>query len=131
MRLAAMIFATTLSACGIKTKTTLAANAPPIQGRSGPVCLFAGSLPPEYKYIEIGRITATKRTYGSTDQVVRAIAAEARRLGAVAVINLQADQRFKGPLPWRIASPTGDGVAVKLMSESSELKCEDAGGRLG
>ena len=131
MRIALIILLLSLAACGTKTKTTMAANAPPIQGRSGTVCLLAGSLPSEYKYAEIGRIVATKRTYGSTDEVTRAIATEAKRLGADAVINLQADQRFKGPLPWRVTSPTGDGTAVKLVPESPELKCESVGGRAG
>lgn len=117
-----------LAGCGgVKTKTTLAPDAPEVRGRTGSVCLLAGALPPEVQFVEIARITATKRTYGSTEQVTAAIVAEAKRLGADAVVNLQADIRFKSPLPWRITSPTGDGTAVKYTSEAP--KCDAIGGR--
>ncbi|MDA0705706.1 MAG: SHOCT domain-containing protein [Proteobacteria bacterium] len=58
------------------------------------------------------------------------MAREARQLGADALINLQASQRFKGPLPWRITSPTGDGQAVKVLPDSPKIDCLYMGGRL-
>jgi hypothetical protein len=80
------------------------------------VCILRGSLPTEYTFRELGRIKATQRTYGGVDELSRPIADEARRVGADAIINYDADQRFKGPLPWRLRAPTGMGIAVKLTS---------------
>jgi hypothetical protein len=71
----------------------------------------------------MGLVKATKRSYGGVDELDIAIANEARRIGADAVINLQASQRFKGPLPWRVTSPTGVGTAIKLTPESPKLDC--------
>lgn len=128
-----LLIVSTLTGCGgIKTKTTLDKNGPAsFQSHHNPVCLLAGSLPSEYKFIDIGRITSTKGTYGGSDEVVAAIAKEARRLGADAVVDLQASQRFKGPLPWRVTSPTGSGIAVKLDTTSPKLDCVAAGGKVG
>ena len=51
-------------------------------------------------------------------------------IGADAIINLQTAQRFKGPMPWRITSPTGDGQAIKVLPESPKLNCLQIGGQL-
>lgn len=117
---------------GVRTKTELNRNAPSsFQSHTERVCLLAGFLPSEYKFVDIGRIKATKGTYGSVDEITIAIAKEARRLGADAVVGLQANQKFKGPLPWRVTSPTGDGMAIKVTPESPKLDCMLAGGRVG
>ncbi|HUO78706.1 MAG TPA: hypothetical protein VMU00_01055 [Steroidobacteraceae bacterium] len=122
-----------LAACGgIKTKTKIIDAAhQSIQSHTRDVCLLAGALPSDYVYNEIARIKATKGTYGGTDEVLAAIADAARRVGADAVINLQASQKFKGPLPWRVTSPTGDGTAIKLTPQSPPLDCAAIGGNTG
>jgi len=97
---------------------------------NGPVCLLAGGPPKEVTYDIVGKIVATKRTYGSTDQLTPKMAREARKLGADAIIDLQAEQRFKGPLPWRVTAPTGDGTAIKVRADSPKLNCVEAGGKL-
>ena len=114
-----------LAGCGgVVTKTTNLAQ--PGIPHDRKVCLMAGGLPDSVQRAPVGTIAATKRTYGGTDEVLRAIADEARKFGADAVINLQADQRFKGPLPWRVTSPTGRGDAVRITSP--DFTCE--GGKL-
>lgn len=99
---------------GVVTKTELPRGAPVESSHTHPVCILQGSLPAEYAFRELGRIKATKKTYGGVDELNRPIADEARRVGADVIINYVADQRFKGPLPWRLKAPTGMGVAVKL-----------------
>jgi uncharacterized protein YbjQ (UPF0145 family) len=116
-------------ATGVKTKTELAKGTT-VQSRSGPVCLLAGDLPDGVRATTLGRIKATKGTYGSVDNLTVPMANEARRVGADAIIKMQADQRFKGPLPWRYNAPTGDGLAVKLDEGSPPLDCAAAGGRV-
>ena len=132
MRLAVCLVGVTLAACGVHTKTVMEAND---EARSYPahnrrVCLLAGNLPEEMHAKQIGRITATKRSYGSEERLMVPIANAARAAGADAVTNLQADQRFKGPLPWRIAAPTGDGIAMKFGPDAPKLDCQVAGGIL-
>lgn len=99
---------------GVVTKTEIVRGSPLENAHTRPVCILQGSLPTEYTFREIGRIKATKKTYGGVDELNRPIADEARRVGADAIINYVADQRFKGPLPWRLKAPTGMGTAVKL-----------------
>lgn len=128
----AILAVATVEGCAVRTKTTLgksdeARSFPPHAHR---VCLLAGGLPDDFKTVTIGTINATKRAYGGTDRLMAPIAQAARAVGADAVINLQADQRVKGPLPWRIVAPTGDGTAIKILDGSPKLDCEAAGGQL-
>ncbi len=99
---------------GVVTKTELRRDAAAEPSHTRPVCILEGSLPTEYTFRELGRIKATKRTYGGVDELSRPIADEARRVGADVIISYNADQRFKSPLPWRLKAPTGMGIAVKL-----------------
>jgi hypothetical protein len=132
MRLAICLIVFTLAACGVRTKTLMEAND---EARSYPahnhrVCLLAGNLPEEMHARKIGQITASKRSYGNEENLMTPIANAARAIGADAVTNLQAEQRFKGPLPWRVTAPTGDGIAVKFGADAPPLDCAAAGGRL-
>jgi len=128
--LAVLLISLTIASCGVRTKVEPLRGAAFVPSHNQPVCLFAGGLPSEFKFIELGTIKATKRTYGSTDELTSGMADEARGLGADAIINMQAGQRFKGPLPWRITSPTGVGTAIKLTPESPKLECGTIGGRI-
>ena len=88
-----------VSACGTRAKSHPLAGANLHAPNNGQVCLLAGALPGDVRFEVLGRITATKRTYGSTDELLPVMTREARKLGADAIIHLQADQRFKGPMP--------------------------------
>jgi hypothetical protein len=92
------------------------------------VCMLNGALPEEIKYVEIGRITATKGTYGGVDEVLQAMADEGRRIGVNAIVELRSRQRGS-VLPWRHASPIGNGRLVKLDADSPALDCEKIGGK--
>jgi hypothetical protein len=118
-----------VAGCGIHAKAIVDRNAKLYAPNNGSICLLAGAPPTDIQYEALGRIVATKRTYGSSESLFPQMAIEARRLGADAIINLQANQRFKGPLPWRVTSPTGDGVAIKVLAVSPMLDCTHAGGR--
>ena len=123
-----LVLATLAGCAGVKTKTELlAGKGAPVVSRAGPVCLLVGALPDGVQATPIGRIKATKGTYGETENLMRPIADEARRVGADAVIELQANTRLKSPLPWRVAAPTGDGQAVKVLAP---FDCTQAGGKL-
>ena len=124
--------ATAIAGCAntaVKTKTELARGAQ-VTSRTGPVCLLAGSLPQDVQATRIGRIKATKGTYGETANLMQPIADEARRVGADAVVELQANTRFKSPLPWRVAAPTADGFAVKFPDGAPSFNCVTHGGQL-
>ena len=97
---------------------------------NGEVCALSGPPPTDIQYEVLARIVATKRTYGNVDELYSPMIREARRIGADAIVNLQVGQKFKGPLPWRITSPTGDGQAIKVLPESRQLDCLGTGGSL-
>ena len=82
---------------GVIAKSTVDRSATLYPPNNGNICLLAGSPPSDVNYEVLGRIVATKRSYGSSDELFRPMALEARKLGADAIINLQATQRFKGP----------------------------------
>lgn len=94
------------------------------------LCLLKGAPPTDIDYEVIGRVMATKRSYGSEEELFPEMAYEAKKIGADAIINVQSSQRFKGPLPWRIVAPTGDGRAIKILADSPELDCMHSGGRV-
>jgi hypothetical protein len=100
-----------------------------LKSHASPVCMLAGGLPDEFKYREVARISATKRTYGSVDEVLQAMADEGRRIGVEAIMGLQASQKFKSPFPWRYTSPVGQGWLIKLDPDSLPLDCETLGGK--
>jgi hypothetical protein len=99
-----------------------------LQSHSDPVCMLAGALPEGVKYREVGRINAIKRTYGSVDEVLLAMADEGRRIGVDAILGLQSSQRAGG-VPWRFSAPAGVGMLVKLDSASLPLDCEKIQGK--
>lgn len=118
-----------LSGCGVRAKTQINTQARIYAAHNNPVCLLAGEPPGNVRYEVLGRVVATKRTYGSPDELYAPMVREAQKLGADALIRLQADQRFKGPMPWRITSPTGDSSAIKVLDPTG-LDCSWVGGKL-
>ena len=113
-----------------KAKSEMKEGVQTYSPNNGNVCLLSGAPPADLQYVVLARIVATKRTYGSIDELFPAMVREARMIGADAIINLQASQRFKGPLPWRITSPTGDGQAIKVLPDSPAIDCLKMGGRV-
>ena len=118
-----------VAGCGVRTKTVSNRAAKLYPPNNGIICLLAGAPPTDVKYEVLGRVMATKRTYGSSQELFPKMAIEGRKLGADAIINLQASQKFKGPLPWRVTSPTGDGTAIKITADSPQMDCGHAGGK--
>ncbi len=115
-----------LTGCAGVRVTSLVEPDTKLQASSDSVCLLAGDLPAGTIFQLIGTIRATKGTYGGTDQLLPAIADQARTIGANAVINLQAHQRFRGPLPWRVTAPSGQGQAVRV---TDPIDCAASGGK--
>jgi len=118
-----------LSGCAVHTKAVPTKGAAFVPSHNHAVCMLPGLLPAGFQYFEVGRIAATKRTYGGSDQLIGEMANEARKLGADAVVNFHVGQKFKSPLPWRVVAPTGSGTAVKLKPESPAIDCAMMGGR--
>lgn len=116
---------------------TARAKAIPSEGKTmviqGPstdkVCLLQGELPSKFNYYILAQIKGSKRSYGSTDSVLNAMADEAKRIGADAVININAKQGFGGLLPWSHVKPKGTGTAVKLKPDQQPLDCVALGGK--
>lgn len=125
-----MVVIPSVGFAGARAKTQMKDSATLYPPNNGNVCVLTGPPPADVKYELLARIVATKRTYGSVDELFLPMIREARIIGADAIINLQASHRFKGPLPWRITSPTGDGQAIKILPESPDLDCARAGGKL-
>jgi len=125
------IVAMLVAGCGgVVAKSSVAKNAPFYPVNTGNICLFAGSPPPDVKYEVLGKIQATRRSYGSTEGLYPLMAYEGRQLGADAIIDIQASQRVKGPLPWRVMAPTGSGQAIGVLPDSPKIDCLAARGRL-
>lgn len=115
---------------GVTAKSRMHPDAALYPAKEGNICMLAGLPPSGIKYEVLGTIVATKRSYGSSYELFPPMAAEARKFGADAVMNLQASQRFKGPLPWRAIAPTGNGQAIRLLPESPKFDCQLSGGRV-
>jgi hypothetical protein len=93
-----------------------------LKSHSSPVCLLDGPLPEGLKYREVGRITASKKTYGTPEEVLLAMADEGRRIGVEAITGLEARQR-RGIMPWRMSVPANTGTLIKIDAESLPLDC--------
>ena len=100
-----------------------------LKSHSSPVCMFDGPLPEGLKYREVGRINGSKKTYGTADEVLLAMADEARRIGVEAITELEARQR-RGIMPWRMSVPANAGMLVKLDPESLPMDCVKLEGQL-
>lgn len=100
-----------------------------LQSHANAVCMFDGPLPEGLKYREVGRIHGSKKTYGSPDEVMLALADEGRRIGVEAISGLEARQR-RGIMPWRMSVPANAGVLIKLDAESLPLDCLKLQGQL-
>jgi hypothetical protein len=93
---------------------------------AGPVCMLKSPLPVGVGYSIIGKIDSSKRTYGSVSELIPLMAADARSVGADAIVNLDTGQKF-GLLAW--SRPVGGGMAVKLKDPAG-FNCLANGGEL-
>lgn len=121
-----------ISACGTRAKIVPAPNQPYVQASTptNRVCFLRGALPEGVKYEVVGKIIGSKKTYGSTDQVLERMAEEAKKAGADAVIDLDAGQRFGGIMPWDTVRPKGYGIAVRYAQGQKPVDCEKLDGKI-
>jgi len=89
----------------------------------GSVCFFPDA--PDLPHEVIGRVAATKKTYGGTNELAAPAADEVRNYGGNAVFNWSAAHKFKGPNPFRVTAPSGYGVAVLT---ATSFDCAALGG---
>src|SRR5690349_6671362 len=104
-RMSVAISAIALAGCA-RTGTNMGyaeIQAPP---HAEPVCLLKSPLPSSIKHKVLGRVESSKQFYGGTEEIIVNIANEARRIGADAVVSLQAGQKI-GFIAW--ARPVGMG----------------------
>jgi uncharacterized protein YbjQ (UPF0145 family) len=71
-------------------------------------------------------VEGSKEFYGSVSEILPAMADEARRMGADAIVNLTTGQRI-GLFAW--ARPVGSGTAIKIANKS-DPNCLSAGGEI-
>ncbi len=90
------------------------------------VCMIAGKPAGDVQYDVIRRVKRGKGTYGSPTQILPAFAAQTHALGADAVIDYRAGQRF-GFWPWRVVRPVVWGTAVR-WSAGQHIDCQAIGG---
>ncbi len=113
----------TLGGCsGMATKTYVQPGVV-VKPTQNTVCMLPSE--PALSHRVIGTLKTTKKTYGGVDEAERALADAGRMIGANAVFNVKAEQRFKGPLPWRAVAPTGIGKAVFV---EQSFNCFELGG---
>jgi hypothetical protein len=98
----------------------------PLASHSEPVCLMRSPMPSAVAYIVVGRVKSSKNTYGSVSELLPLMAADARAVGADAIINLDTGQRM-GMLAW--SRPVGTGTAIKLADHAT-FNCLANGGEL-
>lgn len=106
---------------------TPANAAPPPPAKPG-LCLFTGTPPAEFTYVEVRDLKYGKGSFGSVNDILPKLVADAEADGADAVINYNGAQRF-GFWPWRFVRPVVTGTAIK-WSPARDVDCEAAGGHL-
>lgn len=118
--------AVVIAGCAARTGTNTGfaeMQAPP---HAEPVCMLHSPLPSSIKHKVLGRVESSKQFYGGTSEIVTNMANEARRIGADAVVSMQAGQKM-GFFAW--ARPVGYGMGVKLDNRA-DLNCLALGGEL-
>lgn len=117
----------TLAACAARSTVKLAdPQAARLASHAGQVCMLRSPLPGDVKYKVVGNINSAKQTYGSVNELLPLMAADARQVGADAVINLNTGQKIGA---WAWARPVGTGTAVKLENREA-FNCVASGGEL-
>jgi hypothetical protein len=88
-----------------------------------PVCFLPDA--PDVPHVVVGRLVATKKSYGSVEQLTPVASRMVKRVGGNAVFSWSAAQKFKGPNPFRATAPTGTGVVVLV---GAPFDCTKLGG---
>jgi hypothetical protein len=117
----------TMVLCGCAARSTVKLSPYPEKtyaSHTGPVCMLKSPLPVGVTATTIGLIDSSKRTYGSVNELLPLMAADARRIGADAIVSMDTGQKF-GLLAW--SRPVGKGTAVKLDDPQS-INCVALGG---
>lgn len=128
MKIFLLLILTALSGCAARSSLKPVNPNAVLVGHSNPVCMLKGPLPSGVGYAEVGEIRSSKKSYGSVNELLPLMAADARAAGADAVVNLAANQRM-GFVPWGVTRPKGIGMAVKLVDRAS-FDCVANGGEL-
>jgi hypothetical protein len=108
--------------CSAQTATAV----PEQQAPSGGVCLFTGDAPAGYTYATLKELDYGKGSYGSVNDLLPQVVADAKAVGADAIIHYNGAQHF-GFFPWRFVRPVVTGVAVK-WAPARDIDCAGAGG---
>ena len=90
------------------------------------VCLYADI--PNADYVVIREFRVGKKSFGRVNDILPKVAQTAKNMGADAIINYRASQRF-GFWPWRFVRPVGRGTAVK-WKPGVVVDCKATGGTL-
>lgn len=122
--LAWVVLLATVAGCAAKSHTKVIAGRDGLPRHIGPVCFLKSPLPPDVKHTVIGQIKGGKKTYGSFNEVYAVMAEEARRVGADAVVGLDARTDINA-VAW--ARPVAQGAAIKL-SDPASFDCQKWGG---
>lgn len=93
---------------------------------NGNFCLFSGTPPSDYKFTVVKEVKVAKGAYGPVTQILPAFVAEAKGVGADAIVNYAGSQRF-GFFPWRLVRPVVRGTAVKFEG-TEPIDCAKMGG---
>jgi hypothetical protein len=111
--------------CAARSNTRIAASGQASNpSHNEPVCFIRAPLPSSIAYSVIGEIRGGKKWYGGFSEVLTAMANEARRIGADAVINLVTTMDANAIA---FARPIGTGTAIKLKEKGS-FDCQKNGG---
>ncbi len=90
------------------------------------ICLFTGLPPAEFTYTTLTELDYGKGSYGSVNDLLPQVVADAKAAGADAVIHYNGAQHF-GFWPWRFVRPVITGTAIK-WSPARDIDCAAAGG---
>jgi len=93
---------------------------------SAGVCLFTGDAPAGYTYTTLKELDYGKGSYGSVNDLLPQVVADAKAVGADAIIHYNGAQHF-GFFPWRFVRPVVTGVAIK-WTPARDVDCAGAGG---
>lgn len=119
---AGIVFFCVSQLCNAQTNAVTPEQSSPKNG----ICLFTGKPPVEYTYTQVKELDYGKGSYGSVNDVLPQVVADATAAGADAIIDYNGAQHF-GFFPWRLVHPVVTGVAVK-WSPARKVDCAGVGG---
>lgn len=124
MKAALLLLALLLVGCGSRVSMRVTDTSQP--SYTGKVCILTTPAPSGSQFKAVGYLDTYMHHYGSSDSLLDTMADEARKLGADAVVGVNAGQEY-GYFPWRVVRPRAQGHAIRL---SEPIDCAKAGGSL-